>query len=251
MQPIRIAMWSGPRNISTALMRAWENRPDTVVHDEPFYAHFLAETGMDHPGREEIVAADETNWQRVVEQMTQTPLPPGKTIHYQKQMTHHILDHIDLAWLEDVTNCFLLRTPGEVINSYLKIRPDVTLFDIGFAQQRRIFRLVREATGQIPPVIDSRDVLKNPRRTLTLLCNAVGVPFDERMLAWPAGPRASDGVWAKYWYAAVEASTGFAPYRPRNAPLPQHLADVLAAAEEIYQELFEFRLQAKDDAMMG
>ena len=242
MPPIRIAMWSGPRNISTALMRAWENRPDTVVHDEPFYAHFLAETGIDHPGREEIIAADETDWQRVAEKMASAPLPDGKTIYYQKQMTHHMLDHIDLAWLGDVTNCFLLRTPGEVINSYIKVRPNVTLFDIGFAQQLRIFRLVREATGQIPPVIDSRDVLENPRRTLTLLCDAVGVPFDERMLAWPAGPRPSDGVWAKYWYGAVEASTGFAPYWPKNSAVPKHLADVLAEAEEIYAELYQFRL---------
>ena len=246
MQPTRIAMWSGPRNISTAMMRAWENRPDTVVHDEPFYAHYLAETGINHPGREEIIAADETDWQRVVARMTSAPLPAGKTIYYQKQMTHHMLDHIDLAWLGDVTNCFLLRTHGEVINSYIKVRPDVTLFDIGFAQQRRIFRRVQEATGQTPPVIDSRDVLENPRRTLTLLCDALGVPFDERMLAWPAGPRPSDGVWAKYWYSAVEASTGFEPYRPKNPALPKHLADVLAEAEEMYAELYQFRLTPKD-----
>ncbi|MBX3053482.1 MAG: hypothetical protein KF753_18545 [Caldilineaceae bacterium] len=242
MLPTRIAMWSGPRNISTALMRAWENRPDTLVHDEPFYAYYLAETGIDHPGREEIIAADETDWRRVVAQVAHAPLPAGKTIYYQKQMTHHMLDAIDLAWLGNVTNCFLLRTPAEVISSYIKVRPDVTLSDIGFAQQRRIFRLVRETTGQIPPVIDSRDVLENPRRTLTLLCDALGVPFDERMLAWPAGPRASDGVWAKHWYAAVEASTGFAPYQPKNDPVPAHLAGVLAEAEEIYRELYQFRL---------
>ncbi len=242
MCPIRIAMWSGPRNISTAMMRAWENRPDTVVHDEPFYAHYLAETGSDHPGREEVIAADETDWRRVAERMTSPPLPAGKTIYFQKQMTHHMLDHIDLGWLGQVTNCFLLRRPSEVINSYIKVRPDFTLLDIGFPQQRRIFRTVQEQTGQTPPVIDSRDVLENPRATLTLLCDAVGVPFDERMLAWPAGPRPSDGVWAKYWYAAVEASTGFEPYRPKDAPVPAHLADVLAEAEEIYRELYQFRL---------
>jgi len=243
MQSVRIAMWSGPRNISTALMRAWENRPDTVVHDEPFYAHYLAETGIDHPGRDEIIAADESNWQQVVARMTSVPLPVGKTVYYQKQMTHHMLDHIDLGWLGKVTNCFLLRTPAEVINSYIKVRPDVTLFDIGFAQQLHIFCTVQEQTGQIPPVIDSRDVLENPRRTLSLLCNAVGVPFDERMLAWPAGPRPSDGVWARHWYAAVEASTGFAPYRPKDAPVPAHLAGVLAEAEDIYAELYQYRLK--------
>lgn len=243
MPPVRIAMWSGPRNISTALMRAWENRPDTVVYDEPFYAYYLAETGIDHPGREEIIAAHETDWQRVVEQVAYESLPPGKTIHFQKQMTHHMLEQIDLVWLGAVTNCFLLRAPAEVINSYIKVRPDVTLFDIGFAQQQRLFRLVREQTGQIPPVIDSRDVLESPRRTLKLLCDAVGVPFNERMLAWPVGPRPSDGVWAKYWYSAVESSTGFEPYRPKNDPVPDHLTGVLAEAEEIYQELYQYRLR--------
>ncbi len=242
MQNVRIAMWSGPRNISTALMRAWENRPDTIVHDEPFYAHYLAETGMDHPGRDEIIAADESDWRRVAHQMINDPLPAGKTIYYQKHMTHHMLEHTGLDWLGGVTNCFLLRTPSEVINSYIKIRPDVTLFDIGFAQQLRIFRLVRSQTGQNPPVIDSRDVLENPRQLLTLLCNAVGVSFDERMLSWPVGPRSSDGVWAKYWYASVEASTGFAPYHEKNEPVPAHLRGVLAEAEDIYAELYQHRL---------
>jgi len=243
MTAIRIAMWSGPRNISTAFMRAWENRPDTFVHDEPFYAHYLAATGINHPGRDEIIAADESDWQRVVEQMAHTPLPPGKAVYYQKQMTHHMLEQIDLSWLGRVTNCFLLRTPAEVINSYIKVRPAVELADIGFVEQLRIFRLVRTQTGQIPPVIDSRDVLENPRRMLTLLCDAVGVPFDERMLAWPAGSRPSDGVWAKYWYSAVEASTGFEPYRPKSGRVPEHLQDVLAEAEEIYAELYQYRLQ--------
>lgn len=244
MPPIRIAMWSGPRNISTALMRAWENRPDTVVHDEPFYAHYLAATGIDHPGWEEIIAADERDWRQVVAQVADAPLPSGKAIYYQKHMTHHMLDAIDMGWLGRLTNCFLLRSPAEVINSYIKVRPDVTLFDIGFAQQLRIFRLVRDETGQTPPVIDSRDVLENPRQSLTLLCQAVGVPFDERMLAWPAGPRASDGVWAKYWYAAVEASTGFEPYRPKTQTVPPHLNGVLAEAQEIYAELYHYRLKA-------
>jgi len=247
MPSIRIAMWSGPRNISTALMRAWENRPDTVVHDEPFYAYYLAETGIHHPGRDEIIAANASDWRHVVRQVAYDPLPAGKTIYYQKHMTHHMLDSIDLAWLGRVTNCFLLRAPAEVILSYIKVRPNLNLFDIGFAQQLRIFRLVREQTGQIPPVIDSRDVLQNPRRMLTLLCDAVGAPFDERMLSWPAGPRPSDGVWAKYWYAAVEASTGFAPYRPKNEPVPEHLAGVLAEAEEIYRELHQYRLPLADE----
>ena len=227
------------------LRKLWaKNGPNCFINGvSVIYAHYLAETGIDHPGREEIIAADETNWRRVVERMAHAPLPPGKTIYFQKQMTHHMLEHIDLAWLGSVTNCFLLRTPGEVINSYIKVWPAVTLFDIGFAQQQRLFRLVRAQTGQIPPVIDSRDVLENPRRILTLLCEAVGVPFDERMLAWPAGARASDGVWAKYWYAAVEASTGFEPYRPKNDPVPAHLQGLLAEAEAMYAELYQYRLK--------
>lgn len=242
MTPIRIAMWSGPRNISTALMRAWENRPDTFVHDEPFYACYLAATGVDHPGREEIIAADESDWRQVVERIAHAPLPPGKSVYYQKHMTHHMLEEMDLAWLDRVTNCFLLRSPAEVINSYRKVRPDFTLFDIGFAQQRRIFHAVREMTGHIPPVIDSRDVLEDPAAVLARLCEAIGVPFDACMLSWPAGPRSSDGVWAKYWYANVEASTGFAPYRPRTETVPDDLRDILAEAEEIYAEMYRYRL---------
>ncbi|RME58154.1 MAG: HAD family hydrolase [Caldilineae bacterium] len=241
--PVRIAMWSGPRNISTALMRAWENRPDTVVHDEPFYAYYLAVTGVDHPGREEIIAAYESDWRRVVAQITRAPLPPGKTIYYQKHMTHHILDEMSLEWMDELVNCFLIREPREVITSYMKVRPDFTLADIGFAQQWRLFVHVRERTGRIPPVIDARDVLEDPRGVLTALCEAVGVPFSERMLRWPAGPRPTDGLWAKYWYAAVEASTGFAPYRPKPDQPPAHLQPVLDAAQEIYQELHRHRLK--------
>jgi hypothetical protein len=241
--PIRIAMWSGPRNISTAMMRAWENRPDTVVHDEPFYAHYLLATGLEHPGRDEIIAAYETDWRKVVAQITQAPLPPGKTIYYQKHMTHHILAHMPLDWMTELTNCFLIRDPQEVITSYIKVRPDVTLDDIGFSQQWRLFQFIRETTGKIPPILDARDVLEDPRGMLTRLCQAVGVDFDERMLSWPPGRRESDGVWAKYWYAAVEKSTGFAPYRPKTEQAPAHLRDVLEAATEIYAKLHAYRLR--------
>ncbi len=241
-RPIRIAMWSGPRNISTAMMRAWENRPDTVVHDEPFYAHYLQATGLDHPGRDEIIATYETDWRRVVAQITQAPLPPGRTIYYQKHMTHHMLPHISLEWLGELRNCFLIREPREVITSYIKVRPDPTLDDIGFAQQWRLFQRVRAITGRIPPVIDARDVLTDPRRVLGQLCEALDVPFREEMLSWPAGPRESDGLWARYWYAAVEASTGFAPYRPKPDQVPPRLQSVLEAAEEIYRELHRYRL---------
>jgi hypothetical protein len=239
---IRIAMWSGPRNISTAMLRAWENRPDTVVVDEPLYAHYLLATGIDHPGRAEVIAAHESDWRKVVEDLASAPLPAGKTIYYQKHMTHHLLPHMDLGWADRLVNCFLIRDPKEVITSYIKVRPEVTLADLGLEEQRRLFEHVRRVTGRTPPVIDSRDVLEDPQRILTLLCERIGVPFTEKMLAWPAGPRASDGIWAKYWYEAVWASTGFEPYRPKPAHVPDHLQDLLAEANELYAALYEQRL---------
>lgn len=244
-KPIRIAMWSGPRNISTAMMRSWENRPDTVVLDEPFYAHYLLATGIDHPGRQEVIAAQETDWRAVARQLSEDPLPPGKTISYQKHMTHHLLDTMDVDWIDGLHNCFLIRAPQEVIASYIKVRPEVTLADLGLREQRRIFDHVRRRTGDVPPVLDSGDVLANPRGMLSLLCSRLGIAFDERMLQWPAGPRPSDGVWAKYWYSAVWASTGFGPARARVEAVPQHLHKLLDEANDLYAELYNHRLTLK------
>jgi hypothetical protein len=241
-EAIRIAMWSGPRNISTAMMRSWENRPDTMVVDEPLYAHYLQATGIDHPGREEVIAAHEPDWRKVVAHLTHDPLPPGKTIYYQKHMTHHLLDFMDLDWVDTLVNCFLIRDPSEVITSYIKVRPDVRLSDLGLRETCRLFEYVRKQTGVVPPVIDSRDVLQDPRRILGLLCARIGVPFDEHMLHWPAGPRPSDGIWAKHWYDAVWASTGFELHRAKEAPVPAHLHDLLAEANELYAELYAHRL---------
>jgi hypothetical protein len=162
---IRIAMWSGPRNISTAMMRAWANRPDTFVIDEPFYAYYLKATGKKHPGADEVIATGETDWRKIVTQLT-SPLPKGKRIFFQKQMTHHLLPDVDREWLADVTNCFLIRDPREVIVSYVKKQGNPKLEDLGFVQQAEIFDWVRAHTGATPSVIDARDVLENPRRTL-------------------------------------------------------------------------------------
>ena len=235
-------MWCAPRTISTALMRAWENRPDTVVIDEPFYAHYLQVTGIDHPGRDQIIASYETDWRIVARSLTEEPLPEGATVCYQKQMAHHMLNHIELDWVGKLTNCFLIRAPAEVITSYIKVRPRPTPLDLGFPQLLRLFEAVRRRAGSVPPVIDSQDLLQDPRRTLSRLCEAVSVPFCERMLSWPPGRRASDGAWAPYWYAAVEKSTGFAPYRPKDEQIPPHLQDLLAEAPETYQDLYRFRL---------
>ncbi|MCY4081096.1 MAG: hypothetical protein OXF54_12700 [Caldilineaceae bacterium] len=242
----RIAMWCAPRTISTALMRAWENRPDTTVIDEPFYAHYLQVTGIDHPASDEIIAGYENDWRVVARTLTVDPLPGGATIWYQKHMAHHMLDHIELNWLDKLTNCFLIRSPVEVITSYIKVRSQPTLLDLGFPQLLRLFDTVRRNTGSIPPVIDSQDVLEDPRGTLMLLCEAVAVPFSEKMLSWPPGRRDSDGLWAPYWYAAVEKSTGFAPYRPKSEQPPPQLQDLLAQAQSAYQELYRFRLTTRD-----
>src|ERR1700730_12634616 len=186
--PVRIAMWSGPRNISTAMMRSWGNRMDTFVCDEPFYAHYLHVKGRDHPGADEVIATGETDWRKVIQRLI-ADVSEGKQISYQKQMTHHLLPQIDRAWLCLVTNCFLIRDPCEVIVSYIKKNNDPALEDIGFVQQAEIFDWVRAHTGAIPPVIDARDVQENPERVLKLLCDAVGVEFLDAMLSWPPGLR--------------------------------------------------------------
>ena len=237
----RVAMWSGPRNISTALMRSWGSRPDTSVCDEPFYAHYLERTGIPHPGAGEVIASQSTDWRVVVEQLS-GPAPGGRSIYYQKHMAHHLLPEIDRDWLEQVDNAFLIRSPREVVTSFTRVAGEPRLEDTGFPQQRELFRLVRQKTGRVPPVVDSRDVLDDPPRLLRLLCTALAVDFTEAMLSWPAGPRATDGVWAKYWYNAVAQTTTFQTYRPKNDPVPAHLSGLLEQAEAIYRELHEHRL---------
>lgn len=238
--PVRIAMWSGPRNISTAMMRAWENRPDTVVSDEPLYAHYLIATHAPHPGREEVIAAQENDWRKVVQTLC-GPVPGDVPIWYQKHMTQHVTRDMELGWLRKLTNAFLIRDPDEVVASFVRTRENPQLWELGFEMQAQIFDYVADLTGEAPPVVDGRDVLQDPAGMLRLLCTRLGVPFSERMLSWPAGPRASDGVWAKHWYDAVHRSTGFAPYSPRDvklsAPL-QHLAD---ACRPYYERLHRYR----------
>jgi hypothetical protein len=235
-------MWSGPRNISTAMMRAWGNRPDTIVIDEPFYAYYLKVTGKEHPGANEVIATGETDWRKVVERLT-GPIPDGKRIFYQKQMTHHLLSEVDREWLAGVTHCFLIRDPREVIVSYIKKQGDPTLQDLGFVQQEEIFDWVRARTGATPPVVDARDVIEDPNRILGLLCDAVGVAFTEAMLSWPSGLRETDGIWAKYWYGEVAKSTSFEPYRAKHAEIPKHLREIHDPCGECYERLYEHRLR--------
>ncbi|MEO8113046.1 MAG: hypothetical protein ABI655_01610, partial [Phenylobacterium sp.] len=212
---VRIAMWSGPRNISTAMMRAFENRPDATVVDEPFYAAYLAATGLDHPMREAVLAAQPRDWAEAAERLLE---PTPAAIAYQKQMSHHMLPGFGLDWTAQCRNAFLIRDPAAVLASYVRKRAEVSLEDIGIVRQHELFDREAQRLGHAPPVVEGADVLGDPRGTLTALCAALEVPFLDEMLAWPPGPRASDGVWAPAWYDAVERSTGFAPQVEAEAP---------------------------------
>ena len=235
-------MWSGPRTLSTALMRSFENRADTVVVDEPLYGYYLAATGISHPGRDEIIASMSTDWAQVVRQLACGELPPGKTVYYQKHMTHHLLDEIDADAFDGLRHAFLIRDPRRLLASYAKVRDTPTLADLGLPQQVDIFRRFGG------PVIDAADIAATPRPALQALCDALDLPFDEAMLSWPAGPRPSDGVWARHWYSSVWASTGFADRRPpgergRPVELPPELEPLAARCQAYYDELAGHRLQ--------
>lgn len=239
---VRVAMWSGPRNISTAMMRAWGNRADTFVCDEPLYAHYLNVTRKPHPGMEEVIAAGETDWRKVTDWLT-GDAPEGKEIFFQKHMAHHLLPAMDRDWIGRLENVLLIREPKEMLTSLIKATPDAELEDTGLPQQLELFAWLRERNGTSPAVIDARDVLENPRGMLRLLCERFGVEFSESMLAWPAGPRATDGVWAKYWYHEVEKSTGFRPYKAKDEDVPEHWRGMLMECERIYSELHAARLR--------
>jgi len=241
MAGVRIAMWSGPRNVSTALMRSWGNRADCAVWDEPLYAHYLTRYQPDHPGIPEIVATHESDWRKVVDALV-GPVPGGKAIHYQKHMAHHMLPHIDDRWLANVSNAFLIRDPAEVLLSMSKVMETVTLQDTGFPDQYRLFERVRELTGETPPIIDARDIGTNAEGTLRALCAALRVSFDASMLSWPPGPRETDGVWARYWYDNVNASTGFQPWKPRREPLPDRVLPLLDELTALYDKMGQHRI---------
>ncbi len=235
-------MWSGPRNISTALMRSWESRRDTYVCDEPFYAHYLATTEVDHPGREEIVRTGETDWRKVARRLA-GPVPKGKRIFYQKHMAHHLLPEMSGSWLERLRHAFLIRDPEEMLISLAKVVDRPGLADTGLPQQLELFNRFREASKPAPPpVIDARDVLENPATILRKLCASLDVEFTESMLSWRPGPRTTDGTWARFWYANVEASTGFRAYEPPTETLPSFLADLQRECRRYYDELYTHRL---------
>ncbi len=242
LTPLRIAMWSGPRNISTALMRAWENRADCVVWDEPLYGYYLDATGIDHPGAAEIIADQGTDADAIIARCI-GDIPGGKPIFYQKHMTLHLLPRLSRDWLKSLENCFLIREPEAVIASYAMLRADVTLADIGFVQQAELFDEVARRSAQQPLVIDSREFLQNPRAMLEALCARFDIEFSEDMLHWPPGPRESDGVWGPYWYDSVLQSTGFAPHLKRSYDLAAREREIARQALPYYEKLYQMRLQ--------
>jgi hypothetical protein len=237
---VRVAVWSGPRNISTAMMRAFENRPDTIVVDEPLYAAYLARTGIDHPVREAVIASQPTEIEAAVTGLF-APLPPGRNVHYAKHMAHHVSREMDLRWTTSFRTVLLIRDPVEVVASYVRARQSCEPNDIGLLQQGWLMDLWDRHDLDVP-ILDAGDFLRAPEAHLRWLCDWLGIQFTARMLSWPPGPRASDGVWAPHWYAAVWSSTGFEPGHPREATLSDHDAAVAEACRPIYEELFARRV---------
>jgi hypothetical protein len=233
----RICLWSGPRNISTALMYSFAQRGDTTVVDEPLYAHYLSQTEASdyHPGAEEVLEAQECDGQKVVESVIfgayDTP------VVFFKQMTHHLVE-LDWSFLKHTVNIILTRDPHDMLPSYAKQVHAPTLADTGYAQHVELFDYLR-GLGQDPPVINSREVLDDPANALRRLCERVDIPFDPSMLRWEPGSRPEDGVWARYWYHNVHRSTGFQPYRPKAEPFPEHLKPLLEECLPYYRKLME------------
>ncbi|MEL6615757.1 MAG: hypothetical protein AAFQ43_08470, partial [Bacteroidota bacterium] len=256
--PVRIAVWSGPRNISTALLRAWGSRADTHVTDEPLYAAYLAATGKDHPGRADILASQPTDWREVAAHLTGPLAPPDQgpgqapasgekpTLWVQKHMAHHLLPEMGRDWLDGFRHAFLIRDPAAMLASLVKVIPDAQLEDTGLPQQVELFERTADRLGYAPPVLDGRAVRAAPEAQLRALCAALDVPWDPAMLSWAPGPRETDGVWGPVWYQRLYTTTGFEPPEASggaaDAPeitVPESLAPVLEVARPLYDRLAE------------
>lgn len=229
----RICLWSGPRNISTALMYSFAQREDTTVVDEPLYAHYLKVTPADsyHPGASEVMALMETDGERVVEDVIFGTYPTP--VVFFKQMTHHLVG-LDTSFLDRTVNVLLTRDPHDMLRSYAAVVDAPSVSDTGYPQAAALLEDLRQR-GQDPVVIDSTRALENPESTLTQLCRRIGIPFDQAMLSWEAGPRPEDGVWAPHWYSSVHRSTGFGPPRRHQDPLPETLRPLLDECVPYYE----------------
>ena len=238
-----IAMWSGPRNLSTAMMRSFENREDTVVLDEPFYAHYLKKTDIQHPGREAVLRSQSANWHKVVE-LCSGPIPNGSSIWYQKHMAQHNLSGCDITWISGVKNCVLIRDPKYVIPSYGKQFSVTNERLLGYIQQIEIIEYIEQKHGKTPPIIDATDILKDPEDLLRKLCFEIEIEFSPRMLSWPKGGRETDGVWAPCWYSSVYESTGFKPYMEKEIKIDENLITIYNNCMEHYKKMYEKRIGA-------
>lgn len=236
----RVFMWSGPRNVSTALMYSFGQRVDTRVVDEPLYGHYLRISGAPHPGREDVLAAMELDGDAVMSSLTKDDW--GRPVLFAKQMAHHLLE-VDTAWLEPARNFLLIRDPRYMLPSLDQVLPEVTLPDTGLDRQVELIREL-EARGQSPFCIDARQLLADPRGVLAECCARLGIAFDDAMLTWPAGPRKEDGVWAPHWYANVHRSTGFQPWQPTHRDLPSHLSGLYEVCRELYEYLLARAIRA-------
>jgi hypothetical protein len=239
----RIAMWSGPRNLSTAMMRSFGSRSDTLVSDEPFYGCFLKDSGADHPMREEIIAAMDCDWTSVMESL-RAPVPDGSRVWYQKHMWHHMTGPIGYGDFAGFTHAFLIREPERMIASYLRKRETAAFDDFGLERQAEFFEREADRLGAAPPVTDAHDVLADPEGVLSNLCASLGIPWDPAMLSWAPGRRDTDGPWAPHWYGAVEASTGFGPPETTPEDLPEEARRVADQCRPYYERLAKFRIRA-------
>ena len=241
MDTVRINVWSGPRNVSTALMYSFAQRPDTQVVDEPLYGHYLKVTGADHPGRDDVINTMDCDAESVIRSVILGP--SARPVLFMKQMAHHLIESVDRGFLRETVNAILIRDPIDMLPSLRNQLPAPTMADTGFAVQQELLEQLI-ALGQDPPVLDSRRLLKNPLGVLNRLCEHVGLPFDRSMLSWSAGPRSEDGIWAKHWYKNVHMSTGLNAYTPKEIPFPDPLLPLLAECRPIYERLLVRALHA-------
>ena len=238
---LKLSVWSGPRNVSTALMYAFRQRPDTLVVDEPLYGHYLEVTRAEHPGDDEVLAAMDTDGGRVVREVLLGPCE--RPVHFFKNMAHH-LEGLDRGFLGGLTNVLLIRDPAEMLPSLARQLPNPTLRDTGLLYQTEILDHVL-GEGPEPVVLDARQLLLNPPGVLRSACDRLGIPFHESMLRWPAGPKPEDGVWAKHWYANVHASTGFSPYEPRTGDFPERHRPLLEESVPLYERIKRYAIPAR------
>ncbi|MFP3914971.1 MAG: sulfotransferase family protein [Actinomycetota bacterium] len=239
MTVTRISLWSGPRNVSTALMYSFRERSDTTVVDEPLYAYSLAHFDIPHPGREEVIAAQDTDGERVVRDVLLGPAPTP--VVFFKNMARH-LEGLDRSFLAELHNVILTRDPADVLTSFIKQVPEPDLEMTGLPMQMILLDSILEQ-GEDPLVLDARFLLTDPRAVLETLCRRIGIPFEEGMLSWEPGPVPEDGVWARYWYESVHRSTGFAPYRPKPEEVPERIRPLLARAVPLYERLLAYAIR--------